>query len=369
MISWDAYPPTYRAAETQAVLTALRAGDCISVVGLSGAGKSNFLGFLAQARSSAELELFLADGNRMPELTIGAFRNLLRQALGDTGETSAGQNLTALDALLERRLTGTAGSVSVLVDLSPVFGRPEGLALAPEIAGSLRALRDAHKYRLTCLIATRHPFPDNTELSELLYGHAVWLGPLAEGDSRWTIERFAQRKGLPWALDEVAPRLIAVSGGYPSLLRAVCEAYADGSPLEPAELARHPAIAGRLAEFFADNPSEEEIRRSGLEGLPLLQSGPARAFDPARLTAKENLLWEYLQAHKGEVCAKDDLIRAVWPEDRILEQGVRDDSLAQLVRRLREKVEADPANPVLILTVPGRGYRFAADSKGGSDAR
>jgi hypothetical protein len=369
MTSWDTYPPAYRAAETQAVLAALRAGDCISVVGLSGAGKSNFLSFLGNDRSSAELELFLADSNRMPEVSIRAFRDLLRQALGDAGEISAGQSLTALETVLDRRLAGTAGSIGILVDLSPVFGRPEGLTLAPEIAGNLRALRDAHKYRLAFAIATRHLFPDNTELSELLYGHTVWLGPLSERDSRWTIGRFVQRKGLPWVLDEVAPRLIAVSGGYPSLLRAACEAYADGSPLEPAELARHPAVAGRLAEFFVDSPSEEEIRRSGLEGLPLLQSGPARTFDPARLTAKENLLWEYLQAHPGEVCAKDDLVRAVWPEDRILEQGVRDDSLAQLVRRLREKAEADPANPVLILTVPGRGYRFAEDSKGGSDAR
>ncbi|HLE30620.1 MAG TPA: helix-turn-helix domain-containing protein [Anaerolineales bacterium] len=39
-------------------------------------------------------------------------------------------------------------------------------------------------------------------------------------------------------------------------------------------------------------------------------------------------------------------------------RGVRDDSLAQLVRRLREKIEPDPANPRHIHTVPGRGYRF-----------
>jgi len=58
------------------------------------------------------------------------------------------------------------------------------------------------------------------------------------------------------------------------------------------------------------------------------------------------------------VCEKDDLIRAVWPEDRIYEQGIRDDSLAQLVRRLREKIEPDPSNPRYIQTIPGRGYRF-----------
>jgi two-component system KDP operon response regulator KdpE len=58
------------------------------------------------------------------------------------------------------------------------------------------------------------------------------------------------------------------------------------------------------------------------------------------------------------VCEKDDLIQAVWPEDKIFEQGIRDDSLAQLVRRLRKKIEPDPASPRRIHTIPGRGYRF-----------
>ena len=58
------------------------------------------------------------------------------------------------------------------------------------------------------------------------------------------------------------------------------------------------------------------------------------------------------------MCEKDDLIRAVWPEDALYERGIRDDSLAQVVRRLREKIEADPSAPQYIQTVPGRGYRF-----------
>jgi DNA-binding response OmpR family regulator len=55
------------------------------------------------------------------------------------------------------------------------------------------------------------------------------------------------------------------------------------------------------------------------------------------------------------------LIRAVWPEDRIFERGIRDDSLAQLVRRLREKIEPLPSTPRHIHSVPGRGYRFTPE--------
>ena len=58
------------------------------------------------------------------------------------------------------------------------------------------------------------------------------------------------------------------------------------------------------------------------------------------MTAKEQLLLAALRAHPNQVCDKDDLIRAVWPEDRIFMQGVRDDSLAQLaadcVRRWKQ---------------------------------
>jgi DNA-binding winged helix-turn-helix (wHTH) protein len=62
------------------------------------------------------------------------------------------------------------------------------------------------------------------------------------------------------------------------------------------------------------------------------------------------------------VCEKDDLIRAVWPEDRGIESGVRDDSLAQLVRRSREKFEPDAGSPRYIQTVPGWGYHFVPRS-------
>ena len=58
------------------------------------------------------------------------------------------------------------------------------------------------------------------------------------------------------------------------------------------------------------------------------------------------------------MCEKDDLIRAVWPEDKIFMDSIRDDSLAQLVRRLRQKVRLQTGTAARIQTVPGRGYKF-----------
>jgi hypothetical protein len=205
--------------------------------------------------------------------------------------------------------------------------------------------------------ATRHALPADTELSELFYGHRLWLGPLTEADAHWTVSRYAARAAQSWDAP-TAHNLVAASGGYPALLRALCEALAEAPGTPIAALAHHPAVRARVQEFWADQPAEEELQAAGLTQIDWLMAGRAVAFDTTTLTAKEHLLLQYFQAHPGRVCEKDDVIRAVWPEDKVQTRGVRDDSLAQLVRRLREKIEPDPANPRFVQTVPGRGYRF-----------
>ena len=53
MSVWDSFPADYRAREVQFILKAVQAGECAAVVGLSGAGKSNLVGFLANRSSLA----------------------------------------------------------------------------------------------------------------------------------------------------------------------------------------------------------------------------------------------------------------------------------------------------------------------------
>jgi energy-coupling factor transporter ATP-binding protein EcfA2 len=360
MNPWDAYPANYRSREVQIILRAVQAGECVSVIGLSGSGKSNLLGFLANRSGSlvGSDEVFqpgihpcLVDCNRLAEFSAAAFFRLARGSLGDS--SSAQDEIAALDSLITRRLEEQA-SLCLLFDRFDVAADHASGA----IFSNLRALRDAHKYTLTYVTATRRSLDPYTELAELFIANTLWLGPLSEGDALWNVERYSKRKGLAW--DETASKqIVQLSWGYPSLLRAVCEAYASGAALEVQSLAGHPAVRRRVEEFWADHPDEEALRQSGLTGHPLLVAGPMPVMvDTGQLTAKEHLLWEYLQAHPNQVCDKDDLIRGVWPEDRIYERGIRDDSLAQLVRRLREKVEPDPSSPRHIQTVAGRGYRF-----------
>jgi hypothetical protein len=73
------------------------------------------------------------------------------------------------------------------------------------------------------------------------------------------------------------------------------------------------------------------------------------------LAAKEFALLAYLHERQGQVCSKDDIGNAVWPE---YHEGVYDYQIENLVRRLRSKLEPDPADPQLLLTVRGLGYKL-----------
>jgi hypothetical protein len=274
--------------------------------------------------------------------------------------TSLANALALLDTAIERTLGAEPGVCLLLDRFDALFGLPD----FETIASNLRALRDAFKYRLTYATAARRPLASHSELAELFFGHTIWLGPLSRSDAMWSARRDARRfaagSNQAWS-DTVLTHLMDVTWGYPSFLRAACEAVAAGAEPSLDSLRAHPAVIRRLAEFWADQPSSQAIRSSGLEGHPLLSGGPEKTvqtIDTSQLTAKEALLLVYLQAHRGEVCEKDELVQAVWPEDVIFEQGVRDESLAQLVRRLRVKIEPDPASPSYIHTVPGRGYLY-----------
>ena len=72
------------------------------------------------------------------------------------------------------------------------------------------------------------------------------------------------------------------------------------------------------------------------------------------LTATEFRLLEFLMSRPGVVFSREQLLHAVWGQDR----AVTDRAVDVYVLRLRQKIEADPAVPVLIHSVRGFGYTF-----------
>ena len=79
-----------------------------------------------------------------------------------------------------------------------------------------------------------------------------------------------------------------------------------------------------------------------------------KAGAPVTLTAREfDLLW-FLASHPRHVFSRDQLMDRVWGHAVALDTG----TVTVHIRRLREKIETDPARPGHLLTVWGVGYRF-----------
>jgi DNA-binding response OmpR family regulator len=87
------------------------------------------------------------------------------------------------------------------------------------------------------------------------------------------------------------------------------------------------------------DPSSRQVR---LHGAPL------------SLTATEFRLLEFLMNRPGMVFSREQLLNAVWGQDH----AITDRAVDVYVLRLRQKVEEDPANPILIHSVRGFGYTF-----------
>ena len=80
-----------------------------------------------------------------------------------------------------------------------------------------------------------------------------------------------------------------------------------------------------------------------------------KAGAPILVTAKEfDLLW-FLASHPRRVFSRDQLMDRVWGYSVALDTG----TITVHIRRLREKIEADPSRPQHLQTVWGVGYRFA----------
>src|SRR5918997_350136 len=76
--------------------------------------------------------------------------------------------------------------------------------------------------------------------------------------------------------------------------------------------------------------------------------------NPVRLTFSEFELLGCLISRPGYAFNRQELLRAIWGDS-----AYRDPRAIDVhIRHLREKLEARPDQPTLILTVPGRGYRF-----------
>jgi len=137
-------------------------------------------------------------------------------------------------------------------------------------------------------------------------------------------------KGLQLGADDYVVKPFSVSE-----LMARIEAVLRRSPGRPSNVSEL-TVPGGVVDF-----SRCEVR-----------------FDDGRreeLSQRELDLIRYLGTNPGRVISRDELLRAVW---RLEPRGLATRTIDMHVARLREKLQDDPAQPRIILTVRGKGYMF-----------
>jgi len=113
-------------------------------------------------------------------------------------------------------------------------------------------------------------------------------------------------------------------------------------------------VARVKAHLRGQHPVAPRIIRFGALELDRDACTVRLSGDDVVLTATEFRLLEYLMSRPGVVFSREQLLDAVWGQDR----AVTDRTVDVYILRLRQKIESDPANPRMIRSVRGFGYSF-----------
>jgi two-component system alkaline phosphatase synthesis response regulator PhoP len=125
-------------------------------------------------------------------------------------------------------------------------------------------------------------------------------------------------------------------------------------PFEMAELlARVEALLRRARHDAAAH--EEGVYRRGTLRVDFKRAEVECEGRPVALSPREFKLLCFLVRNGGRVLSRDQLLDAVWGKDAMPTNRTVDVHISWL----RQKVEPNPAEPRLILTVHGHGYKFA----------
>jgi two-component system response regulator ResD len=116
------------------------------------------------------------------------------------------------------------------------------------------------------------------------------------------------------------------------------------------------AVLRRLGREQAEGEAERTEHHLSFEDLSIDPRSRVVALKnvPIELTLKEFDMLYLLARHPKQVFTREQLLERVWGGAQYIDPG----TVTVHVRRLREKIEADPSHPTRLLTVWGVGYKF-----------
>jgi hypothetical protein len=315
------------------------AGESGCVVGLTGAGKSNLLGFLGHRSEvlqsywpeAFKVVLVQVDLNNLPGSDLATFYQVILRALYESRARLAALEpalATAVETLyrkIEDKLHPFL-SQSALREALLLFAE-QGVRLVlvfdpfdtfcqtaePQVLDNLRGLRDSFKTILSYIVGVRQELAylrdpsEIGEIYELLDTHLCWVGAMVATDARSIVEQTAAVIQRSFAEAQIE-RLIALTGSYPSLLRAASLWLASVSPIPEMEawleaLLAERSLQYRLAEIWTGLTQTEQLVLSELEKW---QSSVAEKGEPVAPNRVQTLdkTFQGLVAQYGDVLTR-----------------------------------------------------------------
>ncbi|ASS94063.1 response regulator transcription factor [Peribacillus simplex] len=124
-------------------------------------------------------------------------------------------------------------------------------------------------------------------------------------------------------------------------------------PFSPKEVAYRVKAQLRRAGFSEEKATPKKFQVGPFE-LSANENEVKKDGKTLELTAKEIGLMSCFMHHPNQILSKETLFEHVWGDDFF----GSDNTVMVHIRRLREKIEADPSKPSFLITVKGLGYKL-----------
>lgn len=272
-----------------------------------------------------------------------------------------------------------------------------------EFFANLEGIKDAANHKLSFVFTTSRGL---NSVSPKVFSHTslslaqseIFLKPASETDLKIICDAYIKRFGLRIS-EELERELIRLTGGYVQYLQLslISLNEPENSISQPKELFKFLNSDERInlqSEELWDGLTspEQQILLKVLnnqkltekdlkDGKYLFESGfineDQKIFSPIfehflkgkisqgegsngkiELSKKEHLLFSFLKENLGEICEREAIIEAVWPEEEAL--GVSDWAIDRLVARLRKKIKEE--GEFEIVTIKTRGFKMVKNN-------
>jgi DNA-binding response OmpR family regulator len=131
-------------------------------------------------------------------------------------------------------------------------------------------------------------------------------------------------------------------------------------PFSPKEVAYRVKAQLRRADYMQTNDkTDSSIIKAGPFELNEQKAELLKNGEIIELKPKEFGLMKHFLQNSNKVISKERLYDTVWGEDYF----GSDNTVMVHIRRLREKIEADPSQPKSLITVKGLGYKFTVEDE------